>query len=114
MKYKALPLIAMLAISIGVGACTAPREEQLLTEATQASELAGMTEAELSASWLNLDSVQNARQLGGYPTQSNRVVRQDTILRTGELALLTNADKELLVNKYKLAHIIDLRDEIEA
>jgi protein-tyrosine phosphatase len=66
-----------------------------------------------SDTWINLQSVQNARQLGGYPTKSNRVVRMNAILRTGELAFLSNTDKSLLINEYRLAHIIDLRDEVE-
>ena len=66
-----------------------------------------------SDKWIDLQSVQNARQLGGYPTKSNRVVKQNTLLRTGELSFLSNTDKYLLVNEYGLAHIIDLRDEIE-
>jgi protein-tyrosine phosphatase len=66
-----------------------------------------------SDKWLDLKSVQNARQLGGYPTKNNRVVKQNAILRTGELAFLSNDDKNLLVNEYRLAHIIDLRDEDE-
>ena len=66
-----------------------------------------------SDKWIDLQSVQNARQLGGYPTKSNRVVKQNMLLRTGELSFLSNTDKYLLVNEYGLAHIIDLRDEIE-
>ena len=71
------------------------------------------SKARLSANWIDLQSIQNARQLGGYPTKNNRVVKQNTILRTGELAALSNEDKNLLVDKYRLAHIIDLRDEVE-
>ena len=94
MKNKIL-LWAILVISIGFQSC-ARREEPQFSDA-----------------WLGLQSVQNARQLGGYPTKSNRVVKQNAILRTGELAFLSNTDKNLLVNEYRLAHIIDLRDEVE-
>jgi protein-tyrosine phosphatase len=64
--------------------------------------------------WIDLQTIQNARQLGGYPTKNNRVVKRNMILRTGELALLSHTDKNLLVNEYRLSRIIDLRDEIEA
>ena len=70
-------------------------------------------EPQFSDTWIDLHSIANARQLGGYPTKSNRVVKQNMILRTGELASLSNADKNLLVNAYRLRHIIDLRDEVE-
>ena len=66
-----------------------------------------------SDTWIPLQSVQNARHLGGYPTKNNRIVKYNTILRTGELTSLSNVDKYLLVHEYRLAHIIDLRDEIE-
>ena len=66
-----------------------------------------------SDTWIELSSIQNARQLGGFPTKGNRIVKRNMILRTGELAALSNADKSLLANVYRLAHIIDLRDEVE-
>lgn len=72
-----------------------------------------ISETETTDTWINLLSIQNARQLGGYVTQSGNIVRYTAILRTGELASLSDADKELLVNVYKLSHIIDLRDELE-
>ena len=66
-----------------------------------------------SDAWMDLPSIQNARQLGGVATKGNRFVKRNAILRTGELATLSNADKKALVNTYRLAHIIDLRDEVE-
>jgi len=68
---------------------------------------------QLSDAWLDLPSIQNARQLGGLPTKGNRFVKRNMILRAGELAALSDRDKSLLVNEYKLAHILDLRDELE-
>ena len=70
-------------------------------------------ETRFSDNWIDLQSIQNARQLGGYPTKNKRVLKQNMILRTGELASLSNDDKNLLVNTYRLVHIIDLRDEVE-
>jgi len=95
MKSKKNLLWAILVISIGFQSC-ARRDEPQISDA-----------------WLGLQSVQNARQLGGIPTKSNCIVKQNAILRTGELSFLSNTDKYLLVNEYGLAHIIDLRDEVE-
>ena len=66
-----------------------------------------------SDAWIDLPSIQNARQLGGYPTKGNRFVKRNMILRTGELAALSDRDKSVLINEYRLAHILDLRDEVE-
>ena len=94
MKYKKTLLWVILVISTSFQSCA--RREDILPD-----------------TWIGLQSIQNARQLGGYPTKSNRVVKQNAILRAGELVSLSNADKNLLVDKYRLAHIIDLRDEVE-
>ena len=94
-NHKKYFLLAIWILSIGFQSC-ADREEP-----------------QFSDTWIDLHSIANARQLGGYPTKSNRVVKQNMILRTGELASLSNADKNLLVNAYRLRHIIDLRDEVE-
>jgi len=68
---------------------------------------------QFSDAWIDLPSIQNVRQLGGLPTRSSRFVKRNMILRTGELAALSDRDKNLLVNEYRLAYILDLRDEVE-
>jgi len=95
MKFLKNTLWVILVTSLCLQSCT--RHNRLL----------------LSDIWIPLQSVQNARHLGGYPTKNNRIVKYNTILRTGELVSLSNVDKYLLVHEYRLAHIIDLRDEIE-
>lgn len=66
-----------------------------------------------SSPWIEVAGIQNARQLGGYPTRAGGRVRPEILLRTGELAELTDADRDQLTRTYPLAHVIDLRDEIE-
>jgi protein-tyrosine phosphatase len=80
---------------------------------TETASPSGTPQIETSDTWVDLQSIQNARQLGGYLTENNHVVKANVILRSGELALLSNMDRDLLVNKYELAHIVDLRDEVE-
>ncbi len=63
---------------------------------------------------IEFQSVQNARQLGPYVTDDGFRVRAGVILRSGELAGITEHEIETLVREYELAHIIDLRDENEA
>lgn len=67
-----------------------------------------------SSQWIDLEGVQNARQLGGYPVQGGGMVRPNLLVRSGELAGMTKTDSTLLVSGYQLAHILDLRDEVEA
>ena len=116
MKNRIVLLLVLLAVFIILPSCNyhdepLPAEPANLPEISEPPKEA---EAQPSDTWLSLKSVQNARQLGGNPTRSNRVVKHNAILRTGELGFSTNEDKDLLVNRYMLAHIIDLRDEVEA
>lgn len=116
MRYKSLILI--LIISLCLEACTTHTGELSAntappSETIQPSEPQQSSEPISPSTWIALDSVSNARQLGGCITKDNRTVKQNIILRTGELAELTDADKVRLANDYNLAQIIDLRDEIE-
>lgn len=117
MKHKTLFIVIILIISVGFQSCVFRdgRDGSLPAETANLSDLTKeISEAESFDTWINLKTVKNSRQLGGYPVQNNRIVKHNAILRTGELASLTESDKELLVNEYKLAYIIDLRDEVEA
>ena len=62
---------------------------------------------------LNMSTISNARELGGYQTIDGRTVRKGVLLRT---AALTNASQEelnSLIDNYNLAAIIDLRASYE-
>lgn len=113
MKRRALLFIVIFVISINFQSCAISMEDSSRTETPQHAETTEASEAKTSSVWIDLQSVQNARQLGGYSAKNNRVVIQNAILRAGELADLTNDDKEKLVNEYRPTHIIDLRDEVE-
>ena len=64
---------------------------------------------------LPLTGVSNARQLGGLPAADGRTVRENVLLRSGELAGATEEDLRLLSDEYHVAAVVDLRnaDEIE-
>lgn len=63
-----------------------------------------------------LEGAVNARELGGYVTTDGKIVRENLLIRSGELTGMTEEDIRVLTDTYKLRDIIDLRqpDEIEA
>lgn len=62
---------------------------------------------------IGLDSVANARDLGGYVLPDGKVIRKGLLLRGGSLVGLSDRDKEILLKNYKLSTIFDFRTENE-
>ena len=62
---------------------------------------------------LNLNSVGNARELGGYPTVDGRKVKSGVLLRTAALYGISSDDVTRLTKNYHLAVIADLRMSLE-
>ena len=58
---------------------------------------------------IHLESIGNARELGGYPTLDGRKVKHGIFLRTAELAKISSSDIARLTETYHLAVIADLR-----
>ena len=81
-------------------------------EASGASEEMSAAAAEHA---VPLEGVSNARQLGGYPAADGKTVRQDVLLRSGELAGATEEDIQTLAEVYHVTTVVDLRnaEEIE-
>ena len=74
----------------------------------------GMTaQAEDLAQGIGLESVGNARELGGYASEDGRVVKSGVLLRTASLNGATEADLRRLKDDYHLAVVIDLRTTTE-
>ena len=61
---------------------------------------------------LKLESVGNARELGGYPA-GGRTVRRGLLLRTALLSSISEADKSALATVYHLATVVDFRMRME-
>ena len=59
--------------------------------------------------FLELQGVDNARELGGIPAADGRTVAPGRLIRTGLLADATERDVELLVDGMGLAVVMDLR-----
>lgn len=62
---------------------------------------------------LKLEGVRNIRDLGGLKTLEGKSVRENHFLRAGHLHTITESDMKILVEKYHLKTIIDLRTKQE-
>lgn len=62
---------------------------------------------------ITLDSLSNTRDLGGLPTQDGRQVKHKRLIRSGTLTRATERDINVLVQEYKVRHVIDLRTDDE-
>ena len=62
--------------------------------------------------YMNLDGVDNARDLGGMPTEDGRVIAPGRLLRSGKLAYATEGDIALF-KALQLTCVIDFRMEVE-
>ena len=60
-----------------------------------------------------MNSISNARELGGYKTRDGKTVRKGVLLRTASLTEASQEELASLIEKYKLAAIIDLRASYE-
>ena len=63
---------------------------------------------------INLDGVQNARQLGGYIGTDGKMVKNNIILRTGTLFTATADARRKLSERYRVSDVIDFRMAQEA
>lgn len=62
---------------------------------------------------LNLKSIGNARELGGYPAAGGKTVKHGVLLRTSALASLSQEDKTTLETVYRVAVVADFRMSAE-
>lgn len=61
--------------------------------------------------WL-LRGAPNARDFGGLPTMDGRMIRPGLLLRSGELAGITERDAQTLAD-YPLRTVVDFRTDLE-
>lgn len=62
---------------------------------------------------IGLDSVVNARELGGYVMQDGRRIKRGLLLRGGGLAKASETDLKRLEDNFKVSYIFDFRTEGE-
>ncbi|MBO4396720.1 MAG: tyrosine-protein phosphatase, partial [Eubacterium sp.] len=58
---------------------------------------------------INLPSVFNIRELGGYVTEDGKTVKRGCLYRGGETAYMSDNDARILTEDYGLTDIVDLR-----
>lgn len=63
--------------------------------------------------WIALEGAVNVRDLGGLPTVDGATTVPDRLLRADNLQGLTAADVRLLMDRYKVRQVLDLRTEVE-
>ena len=61
----------------------------------------------------DVTGVSNARQLGGYINTEGKKIKQNVLLRTANLAHITDAGIKALQEKYKVSDIMDFRYDRE-
>ena len=91
-------LLGVIALSLGNG-CT--KEEKAMTEISEKTQTLGM------------ETLGNARELGGYKTTDGHTVKRGVLLRTAKPCGASETDKQKLVDTYHLAVITDFRMSYE-
>jgi len=62
---------------------------------------------------IHLNSIQNARELGGYITANGKTIKNGVLLRTASLNGISDDDIRMLTDVYRVKHIIDFRMDME-
>ena len=62
---------------------------------------------------IDVSSVVNARQLGGYVCADGRKIKDGLLLRSAALSTLTDDDARTLAEKYRLKNVVDFRMRYE-
>ena len=62
---------------------------------------------------LNMNTIANARELGGYKTQDGKTIRKGVLLRTAALTDASEEELDALVSQYHLSAVIDMRASYE-
>lgn len=62
---------------------------------------------------IKLDTLKNTRDLGGIKTADGHSIRSHMLIRSGQLAGVTEKDFSILKNEYGLKTVIDLRTDAE-
>ncbi|MBP5262177.1 MAG: tyrosine-protein phosphatase [Clostridiales bacterium] len=66
-------------------------------------------EMNMNGNIIELPGIRNTRELGGYPVSGGRVIRKGLLIRGGAISGAQPESIDILVNKYHVQTIIDLR-----
>lgn len=106
---KAMVLIMATAILTSFSACTAKQTDTLKNEMAATESPSAKREITFENQTIGIDSVVNARQLGGYIGADGRKVKDNVLIRTGKLDNISDEDAQKLSEQYKLKSVIDFR-----
>ena len=56
-----------------------------------------------------LEGAKNIRDFGGFPTKDGKYIKPHRLLRSCELCVTTEKDREVLVQEYDLKKVLDFR-----
>ena len=73
----------------------------------------GSTAPTVEGQTLSMETLGNARELGGYTAEDGRTVKHGVLLRTAKLSDSSEADLKKLVEEYSLATVLDFRSDME-
>lgn len=68
----------------------------------------------MEGSRIPMEGLLNTRDLGGYVTADKKTVIPGRLIRSGALAHMTEADRKVLFEEYKVRTVIDFRTKLEA
>ena len=100
-------LLALLMAMTACGAAFASGEPADAPAETAENSLSAESQA------IPLEGVANARQLGGCVTTDGKVVRENVLLRSGELTDATEEDLRILSEVYHVTTVVDFRNASE-
>ncbi|MEG0366235.1 MAG: tyrosine-protein phosphatase [Coprobacillus sp.] len=62
---------------------------------------------------MEFDSITNFRELGNIKNKNNKVIKEQLLLRSGQLNRLSEHDSNILKTKYNLETVVDMRTQEE-
>lgn len=110
---RVIVLAITTAIIMSVSACGLGQKNNSKNE-TEATEVpTAKREITFENQAIGIDSVVNARQLGGYIAADGRKVKDNVLIRTGKLDNISDEDAQKLKEQYNLKSVIDFRMDSE-
>lgn len=104
--------IALIAITLGLFSVGAPVASHYAAPtaiaATQTTK-----ETVVPGSQIKLEGAVNVRDLGGYKTESGKVIKPNMLVRSAKLNTLTANDEAILTKQHRVAVDVDLRTPAE-
>ncbi|GAA3192074.1 tyrosine-protein phosphatase [Lentilactobacillus kefiri] len=102
--------IALIAVTLGLFSVGAPVASHNFSPVATA---AAKTTEVVPGSQIKLAGAVNVRDLGGYKTESGKVIKPNMLIRSAKLNTLTSNDEAILTKEHHVAVDVDLRTPAE-